>query len=95
MPEEPIITMTEFRTVVEEFKSEQKRMSEYLLHLDQKMNNGFSKITEEFQGVDRRFIEVGAGIHSLNEQIGLLHEGQTEIKLSLKQKVDRDEFAGL
>ena len=34
-------------------------------------------------------------VHGLKGQVALLHEGQTEIKNSLKQKVDRDEFAAL
>ena len=34
-------------------------------------------------------------VGSLKEQVAFLHEGQTEIKNSLKLKVDRDEFFGL
>jgi hypothetical protein len=74
MSEEPKITMIEFKIVIEDFKSEQKKMSEHILHLDQRLEAEF---------------------RSVKGQIALLHEGQTEIKIGLKQKVDREEFSNL
>jgi hypothetical protein len=85
MPEEPKITMTEFKTVIEDFKSEQKKISEYMLHLNNKMDNGFQEVQKELGYLKGKS-------DSLSEQVALLHEGHTEIKSMLKQKVDRDEF---
>lgn len=116
MSEEPKITMNEFRTIVEEFRSEQKKLAEYVLHIDKKMNDGFEKMEKRFDHVDRRFDIVNAEISSLKtdvsilktdvsalktnmdslqERVDVLHEGQTEIKDSLKQKIGREEFDGL
>lgn len=50
------------------------------------------KVVEVMQA---EFKIVKSDIRSMKEQIALLHEGQTEIKNLLKQKVDRDEFARL
>ena len=48
-----------------------------------------------FEKVDARFTKVEADIYSLKEQVALLHEGQTEIKNELKQKVGQAEFGRL
>jgi hypothetical protein len=80
--------MTEFKTVVEEFKSERKKMTEFMLHLDEKMVSGFQKM-------DAGFHRVTTDIASLKQQVALLHEGQTEIKSELRRKADYEDFAKL
>lgn len=81
MSGEPVISMNEFKTVVESFQSDLKKVSEAIQSVQSKMNDGFQYMHEQFG--------------SLKEQVALLHEGQTEIKNDLKQKVDRDEFGRL
>ncbi len=81
MPEEPKITMSEFKTVMESIRTDFKGFSESLAAMDTKINAGFQRMDEQFT--------------SVREQIALLHEGQTEIKNELKQKVDRQEFSNL
>ncbi len=74
MTEEGKITMSEFKTVVENFTSQVQKVAEGVMHLSDKLDSEFA---------------------SVKEQIALLHEGQTEIKIGLKQKIDRDEFSSL
>jgi chromosome segregation ATPase len=68
MPEEPRITMTEFKTVVEDFKSERKKMTEFMLHLDQKMDAGFRRMDDRFANVDRRFDDVSKRFNDVNKR---------------------------
>jgi polyhydroxyalkanoate synthesis regulator phasin len=62
MTEEGKITMSEFKTVVEQFKKNQQKIVEVMQH--------------EFGNV--------------KEQIALLHEGQTAIRMELRQKPSLD-----
>jgi hypothetical protein len=91
MPEEPKITMTEFKTVIEGIHSEIKRVSEVMLH-------NFGQVDTKLQKLDRiegRLEKVEINVLAIREQVALLHEGQTEIKNELSQKVGRDEFGKL
>lgn len=74
MPKKKVITLNEFKVVIEDIKTD------------------IRKVTEVMQA---EFKIVKSDIRTIKEQIALLHEGQTEIKNNLKQKVDRDEFARL
>ncbi len=60
--------------------------------IEEHIRTDIKKMTE---GMNHRFDKIEGGISSLKEQVALLHEGQTEIKYSLKQKIDREEFARL
>lgn len=81
MSEKKVISMSEFKTVIEGFRSDIKKMSEVMMH--------------EFQvGREDRGAMKGQ-MESVKEQIALLHEGQTTIKSELKEKVAREEFSQL
>jgi methyl-accepting chemotaxis protein len=81
MAEKKVMTLSEFKTVVESFQSDLKKMSEAIQSVQSKVDHGFQYMHEQFT--------------SVKEQVALLHEGQTEIKNELKQKVSRDEFSRL
>ena len=88
MTEEKVITLSEFKTVIDEVNSNIKKVVEV-------MQFNFGKVNGRLDTMDGRFDRVEADIHSIKHQIGLLHEGQTEIKSELKQKADRSELAKL
>jgi hypothetical protein len=75
------ISMSEFKTVVEGFRSDMKRVVEVVNH--------------RFDQSDKRMERMEGDIHSMKEQVALLHEGQTEIKMELKKKVSYDDFEKL
>ena len=81
MTEEKVITLSEFKTVIDEVNSNIKKVVEVMQF--------------NFKKVDGRFDKIEADIQSVKQQIGLLHEGQTEIKSELRQKADRSELAKL
>ncbi len=65
--------------------------------------NEFKKVVEDFraqirsvvENMNHRFDQHDQQFKSLHEQIALLHEGQTEIKISMKRMIDREEFSKL
>lgn len=76
--EEGHITMNEFRTVVESFRSDMKKIVEVMNH--------------RFDTVDHRFDTLTQEIKTVKTHVGLMHEDLTEIKADLKAKVPYDEF---
>ncbi|MEW6516228.1 MAG: hypothetical protein AB1439_04900 [candidate division FCPU426 bacterium] len=66
MSEEGSITMTEFKTVVEEFRSDIKKVVEVMNH--------------RFDKVDERLGQVEGDVRSLKHEVAVLHLGQTELK---------------
>ncbi|MCK5240965.1 hypothetical protein KAR34_00815 [bacterium] len=109
MKEKKVITLSEFKTVVEDIKSDIKRVTEVMLHefgvakeertvLKEQM--GILTVAVNVLKTDVSTLKTDVSIlktdvSTLKEQSVLLHEGQTEIKNELKQKVGRDEFAKL
>jgi uncharacterized protein YllA (UPF0747 family) len=107
--EERSITMMQFKSVVEDFKSDLKRITEVMLHefgavktdiqyLKNKVDSHSTQLQYLKHNVDSHSellqnLKIKADSHS--EQIALLHEGQTEIKNILKQKPGQDEFGKL
>ncbi|NTV51618.1 MAG: hypothetical protein HGA76_01190 [Candidatus Firestonebacteria bacterium] len=81
MTEEKVITVSGFKTVMEEVNSNIKKVVEVMQF--------------NFKKMDGRFDKVETDLASVKEQIGLLHEGQTEIKGELKQKADGRELSKL
>jgi len=109
MTDERGISMSEFKTVVESFQSDLKKVVEVVLDLRTGVETVKSDVRKNQQDVQQLRLEMKAGFYSVNEQlstvkeqitavkeqIGLLHEGQTETKNLLKQKADQAEFANL
>jgi hypothetical protein len=102
MADERGISMSEFKTVVENFQSDLKKVVEVVLDLRAGLDAVKSDLGKHQQDTQQLRLEMKAGFLSVNdqfsmmkEQIGLLHEGQTETKNLLKQKVDQSEFANL
>lgn len=104
MTDEGKITMSEFKTVVERFEENQKKIVEVMQHefgkinerfekVDQrfeKVDQKFEKVDQRFNKIDQRFDKIENKITSLNEQVALLHEGQTAIRMELRQKPSLD-----
>jgi cell division protein FtsB len=88
MTEKKVITLSEFKTVIEEVKSDIKKVVDVVQY-------NHSQNQSEFQAVRKEIGYLTRKTDSLTAQVALLHEGQTEIKNTLKQKVDREEFASL
>jgi hypothetical protein len=66
MPEEPKITMTEFKTVIESIHSEIKRVSEVMLH-------NFGQVDTKLQKLDRiegRLEKVEINVLAIREHNG-------------------------
>jgi len=80
MVEEGRISMTEFNTVVENFRSDIKKVVEVV-------NHRFDRVDGRMDGLEGRMDKMEGNICSMKEQIGLLHEGQTEIKAELKSEL--------
>lgn len=78
MTEEGRITMSEFKTVVERFEDNQQKIVEV-------MNYRFDKVDNELKTVNSK-------INTLNQEVALLHEGQTAIRADLRRKVSYDDF---
>ncbi len=102
MSAKQVITMSEFKTVVESFRSDMKKLTEVVNHRFDKVENKIRTMKEQLGVVtmDTTVLKTDVGtlktdMSSVKEQISLLHEGQAEIKNELKQKVDRNEFGKL
>ncbi|MCK5240839.1 hypothetical protein KAR34_00170 [bacterium] len=78
MTEEGKITMSEFKTVVERFEDNQKKIIEV-------MNHRFDKVETDMHAIKE-------DVSSLKEEVALLHEGQTAIRADLRRKVSYDDF---
>lgn len=89
MTEERGISMNEFKTVVESFRSDIKKVVEV-------MNHRFDKVENDIHGLKSDVQVLKSDMHIVKEEIALLHEGQTEIKAelrtSLKDKVTYGDF---
>ncbi|MCD4813103.1 hypothetical protein K8S19_05370 [bacterium] len=88
MTEEGKITMSEFKTVVERFEDNQKKIVEYMQHEFGSIHQQFGKVNKKLDVHDRKF-------DSLHEQIALLHEGQTAIRAELRHKPSMEMFGDL
>jgi predicted nucleic acid-binding Zn-ribbon protein len=102
MKEEKVITLPEFKMVVESIRSDIKKMSEGLNHRLDKMDarqdktdGSLSAIKEHTGVLTIEIHEIKEELRSLKKQGSLLHEGQTEIKNDSKTKIERGEFAKL
>jgi chromosome segregation ATPase len=102
MDEEGKITMTQFKTVVENFNSKLQSVVEVVQHgfakLEAKIDSHSEQIAILVEGQTSLKWQVDSLVKGQTEhsrQIALLHEGQTEIKDLLKSKADREEFNGL
>lgn len=106
MSEEQGISMSEFKMVVESFQSDLKKVSEVIQHNHTQVQGDLRVLKTDVASLktDVGYLKSEVGslknqvgyltdqVGSIKEQIGILHEGQTEIKQSLKQHVTRDEF---
>ncbi len=79
--EKKVITLNEFKTVIESVNSNIKKLGEAAQYNQEKTEKSLDKL-ENNQEI-------------MKEQIVLLHEGQTEIKGLLHEKVERGEFIKL
>ncbi len=102
MTEEGRITMTEFKTVVEGFRSDIKKVVEAMNHGFEKVGKEMQSTRKDIQGLksDNQVLKIDVktlktDMHSVKEQIGLLLEGQTEIRAGLKERVTIRDFAKL
>ncbi len=102
MNEEGSITMSEFKTVIEGFQSDIKKLAEATQFGFETMNAEFRyvkadirELKEKVDRLDVKTDQLSTKSDSHAEQIALLHEDVTDIKNSLKLKVDREEFAKL
>ena len=66
MTEEKVITLSEFQVVMEEMRSQNKKIIEVMQHNQEQANKRFDRVEET--------------IYTLREQVALLHEGQTKIE---------------
>ena len=71
MAEEPRITMSEFKTVVESFRSELRTVAEGVLGVRSEMAALETKLTGKIEGLRG---EMHVGFHSLKEQVALLSD---------------------
>ena len=83
MTEEGKITMSEFKTVVERFEENQKKIVEVMQH-------GFEVARDDRNTIKQQIQSMGTKISVIQEQVGLLHEGQTSIRTELRQKPSLD-----
>lgn len=95
MPKKKVITLPEFKTVIELIREDIKKMGEGLNHRLDKLDGRMEKAEDKLRNVKEHVGALTVEVRGVKQQVALLHEGQTEIKNSLKQKVDRDEFARL
>jgi hypothetical protein len=87
--------MTQFKTVVESFQSDIKRLAEAMQLGFETMNAEFRYVKADIRELKDKTdrLEVKADAHT--GQFARLQEDVTEIKNSLKLKVDREEFGKL
>ncbi len=95
MTEKKVITLSELKTVMEEVATNYKKIIEVVQHNHSETQAEFQIIKGDIRSLKEQAGVLTVDVHGLKGQVALLHEGQTEIKNSLKQKVGRDEFAAL
>lgn len=99
MEEEKVITLNEFKMVIEEVKSQIKKVVEVMEHRFSRIEERLGDFNTRFEHIDKRMDRQDVRTHSIAEQIALLHEGQTaiktELRASLKDKVSYKDFDGL
>ncbi len=95
MNEEGSITMSEFKTVIESFQSDIKKLAEGMQHGFEVVNAELSYVKADIRELKEKTDRVEVKIDSHTEQIARLQEDVTDIKNSLKLKADREEFAKL
>ena len=92
MEEEGKITMTEFKTVVERFEDNQKKIVEVMNHRFDRMEGRMDRMETDITTIKGDITVMKGGIHSLKHEVALLHEGQTAIRADLRKKVSYDDF---
>jgi hypothetical protein len=99
MNEKGMISMSEFKTVVEQFKDSQKKIVEVINHRFDKSDVRFAKIEKDLKKTNdvmtREFKIAHDERRSMREQIALLHEGQTGIRTDLREKASFKEVKEL
>ena len=90
MTEEGKITMSEFKTVVERFEENQKKIVDVMQHEFGKIQHQFGDVQHQFGTVQHALGTMNGKIGNLQEQVALLHEGQTAIRTELRQKPSFD-----
>jgi len=99
MADEKVITLREFKVVMEGVDSKLRKIVEVMDFRFGKIDERFGKIDEQFGKIDEKFNKIDERFDVLEEQIGLLHEGQTEIRAELraglKDKVSYSDFTKL
>jgi hypothetical protein len=86
------ITMSEFKTVVERFEENQKKVIEVMNHRFDQVDERFNVVDKEIKVMKHDVIGLKDGVHSLKQEVALLHEGQTAIRADLRRKVSYDDF---
>jgi chromosome segregation ATPase len=109
MTEEGMISLNEFKTALEDVRSDIKKVVEVMNHRFDQVDARFAKVDERFDRMDGRIDRVNGrmdktdsrldrmegSIQSLRQEVALLHEGQTEIKHELRRKADAEDLAKL
>jgi len=87
--------MNEFKTVVESFRSEIRKVAEVTSHVFEKVQSMDGRMGK----IEGRMDRMEGDLHGLKEQVGLLMEGQTELKAEiragLKDRVTYQDFEKL
>jgi chromosome segregation ATPase len=90
MSEEPKITMTEFKTVVESFESKLKTVVEGITDIRFQMKAGFQAVNEQFTSVNGQITFMKGQFTSVKEQVTSVKEQVTSVKeqvTSVKEQV--------
>jgi len=102
MAEEKVIRLSEFKVIMEEVRSQHKKIIEVMQHHHERTDKRLDRLEEGMNEVkgDIRVLKgdvcaLKGDVRTLRDEVALLHEGQTEIKETLFQKVDRAEFSRL
>jgi len=95
MREKQVITMSEFKTVVENFQSDIKKLAEAMQYGFETVNAELRYVKADIRELKDKTDRIGTKTDVHTGQLAQLQEDVTDIKNSFKLKVDRDEFAKL
>jgi archaellum component FlaC len=102
MTKEKVITLSEFKTVIEEVNSNTKKIIEVMQHNFSQMDKRFDHVEQDIRilKTDVSVLKADVSVlktdmHAVKGQVGLLLEGQTEIRSGLKGRVTYQEFEKL
>ncbi len=102
MDEEGMITMTQLKTILEDFKSDIKRVTEVVQHgfakLETKSDSHAEQIALLIEGQtmhSMRFEENAKQFAQVHEELAHVRVELADIKETLKPKADREELAAL